>query len=221
MHVIKASFRGNPNIGLYMYTTDTYCLVGPDIPEEEYERIAATLEVPVHRFTIAGTGLLGVFLVGTSSMLLVPSIISDRERAVLEKLSIPYTVITTDLTALGNNVLCNDHGCLVSDEYTPADQTAIGKALGLAVKPFHLGEVTVVGSCAYATNTGCLLHRGALPFEEEMVADTLQVPVTLGTVNLGNPYIKSGVVANAFGFLVGELSGGPEIMNAEEAFNHE
>jgi translation initiation factor 6 len=154
MHVIKTSFRGNPNVGLYAYATDSYCLVGPEVPDHEYERIKATLEVPVHRATIAGTGLVGVFLAGNNKHLLVPHIIFDKEEALLKKLGIQYTVITTDLTALGNNILCNDFGCLVSSEYSEAERETIGKALGMKAKSFKIGELDIVGSCAAATTKG-------------------------------------------------------------------
>jgi translation initiation factor 6 len=217
MHVIKTSFRGNPNVGLYIYVTDTYCLVGPEIAEDEYPRLEKVFEVPVHRCTIAGTGLLGVFMAGNNKHTLVPGIITGRERQLLEKLHIPFTIIETDLTALGNNILVNDNGCLISDEYPEAERKAIEKALGLKAKPIRIGELPIIGSCAVANNKGCLLHRGAQEFELEMIQDTLGVPVTKGTLNLGNPYVKGGCAANSKGMIVGDLSGGPEIVNAEEA----
>jgi translation initiation factor 6 len=221
MHVIKTSFRGNPNVGLYAYATDSYCLVGPEVQDSEYERLAATLEVPVHRTTIAGTGLLGVFLAGNNKQLLVPHITFQKELEFLTKHNIPYTIITTDLTALGNNILCNDNGCLVSPEYSEAERKAIEKALGVPVKPFKIGDLTIIGSCAAATNTGCLTHRATQDFEQDMINATLRVPVTTGTLNLGNPYIKGGLIANKAGFVVGDTSGGPEIVNAEEALRGE
>lgn len=219
MHILKTSFRGNPNVGLYVYATDSYCLVGPEVSEDDYATIQATMEVPVHRFTIAGTGLLGVFLAGNNKHLLVPGIIFHRESLLLEKLGIPYTAIPTDFTALGNNMIINDHGCLVSEEYGEKERQLIDKALGMKSKQFRIGELTIIGSCCFATNTGALLHRGAQQFELEMIEATLKVPVTKGTLNLGNPYVKGGLVANKHGMIVGDLSGGPEIVNAEQALN--
>lgn len=218
MHVLKTNFRGNPSVGLYIYVTDRYCLVGPEVPEEVYAELGRVFEVPVHKFTIAGTGLVGVFLAGTNDHLLVPSIISEKECTLLEKLGITYTIIDTLYTALGNNVLCNDHGCLISEEYPEEDRKHIATALSVPVKLFRIGEVMVVGSCAVATDKGCVCHKGVKEFEEEMIHQTLNVPITKGTINLGNPYIKAGLATNKHGMVVGDLSGGPEIVNAEEAF---
>lgn len=218
---IKMSFRSNPNIGLYVYLTQRYCLAGPEVPEQEYEALERVFGVPVRRLTIAGTGLLGVFLAGTPSHILVPSIVNQRELDVLDNLGIKYAVIHTDLTALGNNIMCNAHGCLASAEYSDAERAQMSKVLGVPVKAFCIGELPIVGSCGVANAKGCLVHRGTKNFEIDMIAQTLKVPVTLGTVNLGNPYVKGGVACNDEGMIVGDLSGGPEIVNAEEALRGE
>lgn len=217
LKVLKTNFRGNPTVGLYIYVTDSYCLVGPEVPESEYEELQRVFGVPVHKFTVAGTGLLGVFLAGTSDTVLIPGISFDTETNLLDKLNINYKVIDTIFTALGNNILCNDKGCLISEEFPEKDKQQIDTALGMKSKYFKIDEITVVGSCAVATNTGCVCHKAAKEFEEQMIAETLHVPVTKGTVNLGNPYIKAGMAANKNGMIVGDLSGGPEIVNAEEA----
>ena len=221
LHVFKTGFRSNPNVGLYVYVTDTYCLVGPEVPDEQITKLEETFEVPVHKMSIAGTGLLGVFMAGNNTCVLVPSIILDRETKILEKLQIPYKIIQTDFTALGNNILVNDYGCLVSPDYNEKERSAISAALGMPVKEFQISDLTIIGSCAVATNKGCLVHRGAQKFEEDMIANTLQVPVTKGSVNLGNPYIKGGLAANNKGMIVGDISGGPEIVYAEEALRGE
>jgi translation initiation factor 6 len=217
MRVLKTSFRGNPAVGLYIYVTDEYCLAGPEVPDHDFLELERVFGVKAHRFTIAGTGLLGVFLAGNDT-LLVPGITFERELKILEKLGIKYAIIETIHTALGNNILCNSKGCLVSEEYSEADRQQISAALGLEVKPFKIRDIMVVGSCAVATERGCVCHKGVQDFEKDMIEQNLKVPVITGTVNMGNPYIKAGLAANSRGMLIGDTSGGPEIVNAEEAF---
>ena len=216
MHALKTSFRGNPNVGLYVFATETTCLVGPEVSDTDCEALGRVFEVPIHRATIAGTGLLGVFLAGNNRTVLVPSIATKRELDNLTKAGLQCAVIETDLTALGNNILVNDKGCLVSPEYSPAERTAISRALGMPVTPLAIGELPIIGSCCVATDAGCLAHRGITDAEAATVEATLGVPVGKGTLNLGNPYIKGGLAANARGFIVGDLSGGPEIVNAQD-----
>jgi translation initiation factor 6 len=220
-HARKASFRSDPNIGLYLYATDNYCLAGIEVPEEQFATISEVLGVPVHRFSIAGTGLVGVFLAGTNEQLLVPNIITDREERILEKLHISYHVIESDFTALGNNILCNQNGLLISEDYSEQERKAIEHSLGLKAKVCRIGEITVIGSCGVATERGCVLHRGAKDFEQELIAQALGVPVELGSVNLGNGFVRAGLVANTHGMLVGDQSGGPEIVHAEQVLRGE
>ena len=41
--------------------------------------------------------------------------------------------------------------------------------------------------------------------------------IGLGTINLGNPFVSSGIIANSFGFAVGEASSGFEISRVDES----
>ena len=63
MHVKKIAFESNTNIGLFAYANDEYCLVGEQTSERDIEAIEQILKVPIHKLNIAGTNLLGVFLV--------------------------------------------------------------------------------------------------------------------------------------------------------------
>jgi len=64
---------------------------------------------------------------------------------------------------------------------------------------------------------GCLLHRDASEDEIEHVKELLKIPITCGTVNMGSPFVNSGIICNSNGFVVGDLSGGPETMTIDEA----
>jgi translation initiation factor 6 (eIF-6) len=54
-----------------------------------------------------------------------------------------------------------------------------------------------------------------------MVASTLKVPTRRGTINMGSGFVKGGIAANKNGMVVGDASGGPEIVNAEQALRGE
>jgi len=217
MHVQKLDFNGNINVGLYIYVTDDYCLVGKEVDDADMKIIEKVFKVPTHKVTIAGTSLLGVFLSGNSKNLLVPKIVFDSELRLLDKLKISYAIIDTDLTALGNNILCNDNGCLISPEFEKRCTKQIEDALGVSVKRSKVASLSTIGALGIHNKKGCLLHRDAEDFEIEMVEATLGVEATIGTVNFGSPYIRSGLVANSNGFIIGNISGGPEIQNADVA----
>ena len=47
--------------------------------------------------------------------------------------------------------------------------------------------------------------------EREVMEDIFKVPVDVGTVNCGIPYVATGLVANSNGAVVGLLTTGPEM----------
>jgi translation initiation factor 6 (eIF-6) len=81
-NVDLATFDGNPNIGLYLFATNDYCLAPESTSDKLLHKIEKVLDVPVIKLNIAGTPLLGVFLSGNSEQLLVPSIIFDKEKEI-------------------------------------------------------------------------------------------------------------------------------------------
>ena len=48
----------------------------------------------------------------------------------------------------------------------------------------------------------------------------LGLELTGGSVNMGSTYIASGLAVNKNGFIMGQGSGGPELINADQAFGY-
>lgn len=220
MHVLKTNFNGNPNVGLYGYCTDKYCLLGTEVPSACAKEIEEVLNVPVHQMTICGTSLLGAFLAGNSSMLLVPEIAFDYELKKLDQLKIPYTVIQVRLTALGNNLLCNDKGCLANPDFSADQKKRIRQALGVPLKPGKIAGLGTVGSLGALNTRGGIVHRDVTAKETKFAEDLLGVKLIPSTVNMGSPYIRSGLLLNDNGFVIGDHSGGPEIINVDDEMGY-
>lgn len=217
-HIFITDFNGNPNLGLYAFATDSYCLVGRGLPEAELAEIKKTLNVPVHVISICGTSMTGVFLAGNSNKLLVPSIAFEEELKQLDELNIDYEIIHTKLTALGNNILCNDAGAIVNPEFEERVIDEIKEKLGVPVITSMISELEIVGSLAVLNSRGfCLVHDGIKDFEKKLLEKHLKVKCRDGTVNMGSPYVNSGIIVNKNGFAIGSFSGGPEIDNADKA----
>ncbi|MFC1730886.1 translation initiation factor IF-6 [candidate division KSB1 bacterium] len=215
-HVLQTSFNGNPNVGLYGFANDKFCLLGVEVPNKQAKQIEKVLKVPVHQITLAGTSLIGAFCNGNNKLIVLPDIVFEDELKVLDKLKIKYEVIKTRHTALGNNLLCNDVGCLANPELSADAKKRIRVALDVALKPGKIAGVNTVGSVAVQNDHGCLIHGDAKPFEIKFIKDLLKVDVETGTVNMGNPYLGSGVLCNNHGFVVGDASGGPEVVYIDE-----
>ena len=216
MHFIKTSFNGNPNIGLYAYATDEYCLIGEHIQKEKLHLIEKVLKVPIHQLSMCGTSLIGVFCAGNKNTLLVPELAFDNELKHLDHLGIKYKVLTTRHTALGNNIVANENGCLVSTEFSADNKKRIRQSLGVPLRPGKIASQPTVGSAAILSKRGCLVHRDITDAELKYAENILGVKCHPATVNMGNPHVKSGLIMNSNGFIIGSLSGSPEIMFIEE-----
>lgn len=214
-HIYKASVNGNSNIGLYIYCNNDYALAGVEVPDKVVEKAKEILDVPVHQITIAGTSLVGVFLAGNSNCLLIPNIAFDHEIAAIEKLGINYKIINTTFTTLGNNLVCNDFGCVASTDFSAETKKIIKTALNVPVQSGTIAGLPTVGSAIAINSKGGIVHTEVSDNEMAVLQKVLQIELDVGTVNLGGNYLASGIVANDKGFLVGDISGGPEIIHID------
>ncbi len=217
MHVITANYNQNPNIGLFCYVNDKYCLVPKLFPKKLKKKFEEVLKVPIYEMSAAGTSLLGVFFSGNNNILLVPEIMFDSELKELEKFKIKYRIIKSELTALGNNLLTNDNVCIANPDYSDDVLKEIETALKTKVKQGKISGLNIVGSLAKLNKNGCLASPDIKTFEKKFLEDNLKIKITTGTVNFGSPYISSGLICNFNGFIIGDMSGGPEIQNADIA----
>ena len=174
-HIITANFSGNPNVGLYTFCAEEYCLISTDVPTKMMKILKSVLKVPVYQISIAGTSLIGAFLAGNKNMLLVPSITFDHELDKLKELGIAYTVFHSDITALGNNILVNDSGCLVSKDFSEDEIQQIQQAFNVPTKTGKLADLPNVGSLGIVTNKGGLFGQNVEEFEIEFVETLLKI----------------------------------------------
>lgn len=216
-HLLITNFNGNPNVGLYGYCTDKYCLVGKEIPKRVCNQLELVLQVPVHRINIVGTSLVGVFCVGNNKKLLLPNIVFDDELKLLSKLGIKYNIIDTKLTALSNNILCSNKGVLINPEFEPAAAKQIKAALKLDVKKTTIAELDNVGSLAVMNKKHCLISKNVKDSELKLIEKHLAIKCTQGTISFGLPYISAGILVNSKGFIVSDHSTGIEISDADHA----
>ena len=215
-HIYRTAFHQNSNVGLYGFANNKLAIVSPYVATRTQKKMEEILGVPVISTNICGTALVGIFVAGNDNGLIVPNMIQEHELELLRK-HIPVTVIDTKFTALGNIVLCNNKAALISPDLEDK-KSEIKKALGVKrIEVRMIEEVETVGALATMTETHCLLSSMAPEEDEEYIANLFEVAVTRGTVNLGSPYVKSGLIVNNNGFVVGKQSGGPETVMIDRA----
>jgi translation initiation factor 6 len=217
MKAIKLDINGDPNIGLYVIATDKFCLVGNTVSQKRIKEIEKTLNVPVYKIKLYGTDLIGIFAVGNSKCVLIPDIVFKSEIEALKKIPVKFVVIKTEKTALNNNILCNDKIAFVSKEYTEDEVKLIKEELGVKVVQMDIAGTTLPGSCGVLTNKGAIFNTNCTDAEIKKIEKELEHEVGLGTVNMGNNFVSSGVVANSDSFIIGKLTSGHETMRIDES----
>ncbi len=217
------NFSGDHNLGLYVKTSDKFSLVGNFVSENDLLKIKDFLKVEVIRTTISNTDLIGMFVCLNSNGVLLPKIISNRETERLNALKNEFDmnigILKSKFTAIGNLILANDKGAIVSKVFKRTEKKIIEDCLSVEVGYSSISNMEIVGSTGVATNKGCLLHRDATEEEIKKIEEILKVKCDIGTANFGSPFVGSCIFANSNGALVGESTTGPEIVRITEALD--
>lgn len=216
MHVAKLHIQGNSLVGLYIIAMKDFIIVGPEVPDRYDSDLEDIFDAKVVRTTIAGTSLVGIFAVSNGKELLVPHIILEHEEKVLKENNISFHKIISNLTCHGNNIVANKHSAIINPEYEEEAAKQIKSALGTDIFPATINDAPTVGSFMVAHDTCGLVSHNVSDSEFDNIAKHLQIDLDSGTVNMGSTTIGSGVVSNNSGFVIGDISGGPELVNTDE-----
>ena len=220
MNVIKSNYEGNPHIGLFIFCNDVLCFVGNGFREDQRAEIAAALKVPLYPASMMGSPLVGLFMTGNNKVLFVPHRIEKNEfdylNEICQKHQIRLVKIATNLTALGNNLLCNDHGCIANPDFSSTEIKEMQAALEQPVVKSTIASFEIVGSLARTTSHGLLVCEDVLPEEKKIIEECLQQKAVEGSIN-NSRYISSGVVANKYGGVICDQLFGAEILPIKDA----
>ena len=216
MHVDKLAINGSSLVGLYILPLDDVVLVGHDVPESYDKNLEEIFSAPIRRISIAGTSLLGAFLATDGHNLLVPHIIFPHEEEAIKDLS--YCKIQTNHTCLGNNIVFTEKGMLVNPELEADVRKQLTETFKIPIADITINDVPTIGSLLAHNGKHGLITNEVTQSQLEQLEEFLGITLMGGSVNMGATHISSGVAVNKKGFVIGEISGGPEIINADQAF---
>jgi translation initiation factor 6 len=206
MDIEKYNYTGNENIGFHATLTEEQAIYPPEFTRKENFSAEKTVETYINR-----TKLVGLFTAGNSNCILVPEETTDREREKLEKAGITFEVLNSPDNALGNLILANEQGALISEKLSDMKEE-IEDALKVPVTVGTIAGLNNPGVSGLVNSRGAVIHREASEDEAEEVKEALSLEdIDIGTINLGSPYMGSGGLATDELVLVGENTSGPEI----------
>jgi translation initiation factor 6 len=213
MNFLRTDFYGDPNLGLYGFASDKYCLVG--FRSKMTKNISKVLKTPVYNCNALNTSLLGIFMAGNSSGVVVPKILEEEEIKKIKEVS-NVLVLESRYTALGNLILMNDNGIVLSPLLS-REKSRIEEFFNLPCEIATIAGKKVVGALALATNKGCLVGPEIKEKELATIKRVLKVDVDIGTVNFGSPFVKAGLIGNSHGVVVSSMTSGQELGKISES----
>lgn len=203
----KSLYFNSPNIGIFSEANNKVAVVPPEATGKFKNTVKETLDVKLIETTICNSNLIGVFIAMNDDVVLVPPTATEREKRKLEK-HLEVVEVDTRYTAIGNLVSMNNNG------------TAISHLLKKEVKGeiIRIAGSDIIGSSLFTTEDGFLAHRETSEKELKKAEEVLGVRGDIGTVNFGDPYVKTGLIGNTKGLLVGQRTTGPELNRIDEVF---
>ncbi len=202
---------GNASIGVYSLVNDRIAIFPPQVPENKRQKVEEWLKVKVVATTVGKSLVTGALACSNSNGVILPPFATDEEvKSIKSAADINVTVMDTKKTAYGNMVLANDKGAVVDSRLKKGAVNKIADTLGVEVVSGEIAGLPYVGSLATATNKGVLAHPMLKEGERKVLEDVLKVPVDVGTVNCGIPYVATGLLGNSYGAVAGFLTTGPE-----------
>lgn len=204
---------GNPYIGVFCAANDELLVTARYVPRADVRHIAEALGTRAVSTNVAHSSVIGSLLAMNSNGILASPFVEEPE---LEVLGAPVYPLPHRLSAVGNNVLCNDHGAVVHPGYDDDAIAIVKEALGVPAVRGTVAGVRTVGAAAVATNKGVLCHPHAKPAEMELLTKVLGVPTSITTANYGTGLVGACIVANSRGAVVGSRTTPIELGRIEE-----
>jgi len=210
--IYLSSIVGSSSIGVYSLATDRILIAPGSVPIKKAERLSEWLKVKLVHSSIGGSILVGALACANSNGILLPSFVKEEEIEAIQRcFKGNITVMETRKTAYGNLVLANDHGAIVDPRLKTPEMQKISETLCVEAVRGEIADLPYVGSLAVATNKGVLAHPLLKDSERKVLEQVLKVPVDVGTINCGIPYVGTGLITNSHAAIAGLLTTGPEI----------
>jgi translation initiation factor 6 len=196
-------------------------IIPPQAPETKADKVEEWLGVKVAKTTIGGSVVVGALVCANSNGILLPHYVREKELEIIKAAAgdANLTVMDTKKTAYGNMVLANDYGAIVDPRLKPKTIKKISDTLGVETVHGEIAGLPYIGSLALATNKGVLVHPLIKEEEQQLLKEVLKVPVDVGSINCGIPYVATGLIGNSRHVVAGFLTTGPEMFIIGQALD--
>jgi translation initiation factor 6 len=207
---------GSSLLGVFARCTEKLVLVPIETNEETVQALERSLHVDVMRTSAGGSAVLGSLVCGNSQGFVVTHHAGEKEIKALREHG-KVSRLPARINAAGNIILANDSAALVHPGLSAKARETVARTLGVKVAEGTIGGLKTVGMTAVVTSKGLLVHPRITDAEIAICEELFELPVDIGTVNLGSPLVGSGLLANSKGYAAGDETTGPELGRIEDA----
>src|SRR5437879_10953383 len=179
MPIILSDIFGDPNVGIFSFANDKIAILPAGISHKKISSFHDTLGVEPCSVGIAESRLVGIYVTGNSNAVLVPYIITKDELKQLRSTGTHIEIIREKRTALGNIILCNDHGAIVDPRLKHNTIRELEETLVVPVRPSTIGGLPHVGALATASNKGVLVIPIITDNERRNIYDLLDLHLSM------------------------------------------
>ena len=216
MPISTGDVLGHTQVGVYLSVIGDVLFLPSTLDDDTVEELGSAFDLETHRFLVGGSALLGSLLRGNSKGIAVADIASQEDLDELTSFG-DVVVMESGVNAAGNLMECNDKGAVVSTIIPKSGAEMISEVLGVDVVRTEVAGHKTVGSLIVSNNKGVLAHPDIKTSEVESIQSVMDVPVMVGTVTFGNPFVGAGCTTSDSHALAGSGTTGPELNRIEDA----
>ena len=216
MAIYQANFLGEGYLGLFGFATDKYCLISNRLPSTQIKKVGKALDVDTIPTPIFSFMLSGIMAAGNSNGVIVPYLAEDEEIENISK-KVNVAMVPDLYTALGNLIVANDMGGMISDVFSVKAKAIIDATLKIKTIQGQIAGSSEVGSVCVATNKGFVITPDVSDAELEKLEDIFQVKGGRASANMGSKMVGASVIANSNGFVASENTTPIELEYINEA----
>ncbi|HNT60541.1 MAG TPA: translation initiation factor IF-6 [Candidatus Bilamarchaeaceae archaeon] len=213
----RASYHGNPFLGIYASTNNTHTLFPYEAPEKFVDAVGSALGTKAVRCSISGSNLNGLYSAMNSRGIVLPGLDGKAGERIGAETGLEVLVSRERWNAHRNNIAANDKGGIISEMVGQKERKGMEDCLGVELVPMRIANYSTVGSLCVVNNRGFLAHYAASEDEMKELEGIFKVGGGKGSANGGTGFVAVCMLANDKGYVVGESTTAFEMGRVEEA----
>ena len=204
MSFYQTNFLGESYLGLFGFSSDKYCLISDRLSKNNIDKIEEALGVGTIPTKIFSFFLVGIMGAGNSNGVLLPYLSENSEIKKIKKSVGNVCVVPEKFTALGNLVVANDNGAIISDIFSEKTRALVEDFLDVETVQRDIAGSSEVGALCLATNKGFVVTPDSDDSEMKGLEKIFGVKGGRASANFGSKVVGCCMIANSKGILIGD-----------------